>query len=139
MHAPSSPSYRTFCSAPRARSIGPPNHLASPHVPAPTQSSYATPTHSRQPCTLLQITSPLTSTIFVSSNSCCTFIIASAWRGSWYFCTYVASSGKEMPAGFEKDDCGTLAVKSSRIFARRENAGRTGYSWSAMTTAAAAR
>jgi hypothetical protein len=35
----------------------------------------------------------------------------------------------------EKDDCGIFAVKSSRSLVRRENAGRTGYSWSVMMTA----
>lgn len=31
--------------------------------------------------------------------------------------------------------CGTVAVNSSSIFVSKENAGRTGYSWSVMTTA----
>lgn len=44
-------------------------------------------------------------------------------------------SGKEMAEGLEKEDWGTLAVNSSRIFVNRENAGRTGYSWSVMMIA----
>lgn len=37
-------------------------------------------------------------------------------------------SGNDIDAGFVNDGAGTLAVKSSSILAKRENAGRTGYS-----------
>ena len=45
-------------------------------------------------------------------------------------------SGNEIADGLEKEDCGIFAVKSSSILARREKAGRTGYSWSVMITPA---
>lgn len=63
-------------------------------------------------------------------------MIASACRGSWYFWRYTLISGNDIDAGFVNDGAGTLAVKSSSILAKRENAGRTGYSWSVMMTAA---
>lgn len=72
--------------------------------------------------------------ILVSSSSCWTFMIASACRGSWYFCRYVLISGNEIAAGVLNDACGTFAMKSSSSFVRSENAGRTGYSWSVMMT-----
>lgn len=77
----------------------------------------------------------LTRTIFVSSNSCCILIIVSACFGSWYFDTYVWISGKLIAEGWLNDDWGTLPIKSSRTLVRMENAGRTGYSWSVITTA----
>lgn len=40
-----------------------------------------------------------------------------------------------MAEGFEKEDWGTLAVKSSNTLVKREKAGLTGYSWSVMITA----
>lgn len=40
-----------------------------------------------------------------------------------------------MDAGFLKEDCGMVVVNSSSNFVRRENAGRTGYSWSVMMMA----
>jgi hypothetical protein len=46
-------------------------------------------------------------------------------------------SGNEIEDELEKDDCGIFAVKSSRSLVRRENAGRTGYSWSVIMTAIA--
>lgn len=44
-------------------------------------------------------------------------------------------SGNEIAEGLEKADWGTLAVNSSRILVKRENAGRTGYSWSVIKMA----
>jgi hypothetical protein len=46
----------------------------------------------------------------------------------------VLISGNEIDPGFPNDDCGILAVKSSRSFVKSENAGRTGYSWSVIIT-----
>lgn len=46
-------------------------------------------------------------------------------------------SGNEIAEGFEKEDWGTLAVNSSRIFVSKENAGRAGYSISVTMTAEA--
>lgn len=40
-----------------------------------------------------------------------------------------------MDAGFLKEDCGMVVVNSSSNFVRRENAGRTGYSWSVIMMA----
>jgi hypothetical protein len=40
----------------------------------------------------------------------------------------VLISGKDIDEGFPKEDCGTLAVKSSSSLVMSENAGRTGYS-----------
>ncbi len=78
-----------------------------------------------------------TSTILVSSSSCCTRMIVSACLGSWYFWMYVLMSGNEMEAGSLNDVWGTLAVKSSNSFVKSEKAGRTGYSWSVIITAKA--
>jgi hypothetical protein len=77
----------------------------------------------------------LTKMIFVSSNSCCTRMMLSACRGSWYFCRYVASAGKEMDEGFEYESTGTEVENSSRTLLRSEKATRTGYSWSVIITA----
>ena len=44
-------------------------------------------------------------------------------------------SGNDIDDGLLKDDWGTLAVNSSRIFVSKEKAGRTGYSSSVMITA----
>lgn len=82
-----------------------------------------------------QVRPVLTKMILVSSNSCCTLMMVSAWVGSWYFDTYVWISGKLMEEGLLYDDWGILEVNSSRILVRRENAGRTGYSWSVIMTA----
>ena len=76
----------------------------------------------------------LTRIIFVSSSSCCTRMIVSAWRGSWYFCIYALISGNDIDPGFLNKDWGILAVKSSRSFVNNENAGLTGYSWSVIIT-----
>jgi hypothetical protein len=70
----------------RARSSDPQGRSASPRGPERTRSSCAGYVGC-QP----QSNSPAapkgarTKTIFVSSSSCWTRIIASAWRGSWYF------------------------------------------------------
>jgi hypothetical protein len=74
--------------------------------------------------------------ILVSSSSCCTRIMLSACRGSWYCCRYVVRAGKEMDEGFEYESAGTEVENSSRILLRTEKATRTGYSWSVITTAA---
>lgn len=46
----------------------------------------------------------LTKIIFVSSNSCWTFIMVSACLGSWYLSMYVVISGKDIEDGFENED-----------------------------------
>ena len=138
---PSWPSCRTSCFAPTGRSSGPPGRLASRHARARTRSSCARMEqaphnqHSLIRGAFGTQTDTRTSTILVSSSSCCTRIIASACRGSWYFCRYEVISAKLIADGFEKDVWGILAVKSSRTFVSSENAGRTGYSWSVIITA----
>lgn len=131
---PSWQSCRTSCSALIMHLSAPPDCLASLHVAELIQSSYARRNRSISYENMQLGNSINTKTILVSSSSCWTFMIASACRGSWYFCMYVAISGNDIEAGFENDDWGILDVNSSSNLVRSENAPRTGYSWSVIMT-----
>ena len=74
-------------------------------------------------------------TTFVSSSSCWTLMIASAFLGSWYCLRNSWIWGKLIEEGLEYELVGTFAVNVSRVLARTEKAGRTGYSWSETNTA----
>lgn len=132
-HTPSSLSCKTSYSGQTMHSTCLPSCRASPPAAAPTRLFYAVPEVKR--CLTYEGTTlQLTSTILVSSNSCCTLIMVSACLGSWYFWMKVLMSGNEIAAGLSNDDWGILAVNSSSSLVNSENAGRTGYSWSVMMT-----
>lgn len=97
--------------------------------------------------------SSLTSTIFVSSSSCCTFMIWSACLGSWYLARLSCACGNVAPSRIPTPFAGPLALpvviaftrpsqlprgtrrrKSSSVLLSRLNATREGYSESQTRT-----
>ena len=101
IHVPSSQSCKRPCSAWRAGWTGRRGCRASRRAGGRTRSFCAgDDVNTGNECRYCEHTR----TIFVSSSSCCTRMIVSAWRGSWYLETYAWSSGKLIAEGLEKED-----------------------------------